>query len=445
MLRALWYLIKIIVLVGIAIFLYVQPGDVAIAWREYKLSAPLGLVAVAILALVFFVSVFSEISTRLSLLPRNIARARAEKRRTKGYRALLQSLSAAAIGDQKNAYYLAHRAQKFLPEDESGLPLLLQAQAQTRQAGAAGINDEPYKALLKNADTALLGLQGLTQNAILAGDFAKALVLARQSLKDNPKNYAILKAVYDLEIRNRLWNDALVTLQTAEKRKVIASVDADHDRVAIYLSLGDMAADAGRTAESFAFYKQAYKRDDEFAPVVVRYARALFADGARRKAVSVIETAWKRQPHPSYLPVWADMAPDKANAKYRWFDSLVKLNPESDMSHLAVARAAIDESLWGEAKSSLAKAEKLHQSAELYELWVRLEEKTTNRPDVIRQWLDRAYTAPKGGVWICAKTGKCFDDWRAVVEPEGVFNTLYWNADGILSSPVIHGVLTASS
>lgn len=448
MFRALWYLIKIIILVGLAVFLLVQPGEVVVGWKEYKVTIQLGVTAVALLSVLFFVSFLSEWATRISLWPRNLARARAERRRTKGYRALMQSLSAAAIGDQKNAYYLAHRAQKFLPEDEAGLPLLLQARAMSKDDTGQD-NEEPYRLLLKNADTALLGLQGLTQNAILAGDFQKALLLARQSLKANPKNYALLKAVYDLEVRNRLWNDALVTLAEAVRRKVIERAIADHDRVAIYLALGDMARQDGRLDEGAELYRQAYKLDSDFVPTIVRLIQSYIDTGKRHKAMSLVEKSWKRKAHPAFLPLWKILTPaqkpGQVNVKFRWFQWIAEFHPDSEIAQLALARAAIEEGMWGEARTALAKAEKLGQSAEIYELWVALEEKTSNRPDVIRQWLDRAYKASSGGVWVCSRTGRSFAEWQPVVEPEGLFNTLIWNDKGLERNESFISVALAKS
>jgi len=442
MFRALWYIVKILILVGISVFLLVQPGEININWKEYQITVQLGYAAVALLVLVFFVSLISEVVTRLSLWPKHLARSRLEKNRAKGYRALMKSLSSAAIGDQKSAYDLARRAQKFLSEDESGLPLLLQAQAMSRQ-GNGPAQENSYKLLLKNADTALLGLQGLTQNAILAGEFDKALALARKAYLENPKNSNLAKAVYDLEIRNHLWNDALVTL---DKNKKFLRSEDDMDRSVIYIILGDMAKDQNRPDEAIAFYKRAYKNNSNFPPASTRYINALIGNSERRKALSILEKSWKMNAHPSYIPLWQALVPEqkvgKPNARFRWFQWIVEFHSESEVAHLALARVAIEEGLWGDARAALAQAEKLGKSAEIYKLWVLLEEKTTNKPDVIRQWLDRAYQAKPCGTWLCPKSNKKFAEWQAIVEPEGFFNSLVWITDNQKpESTIISGIL----
>jgi HemY protein len=431
MLKALWYLIKILIVVGMVVFLLVQPGQVVIDWKDYKISVQLGFIAALSLVILLGVSLLTEVVTRLSLWPQTLAKTRVERRRTKGYRTLLRSLSAAAIGDKKTAYYLAYRAQKFLPENEAGLPLLLQAQSMP-DTGDPDSRERPYRLLLRDADTALLGMQGLAQNAILSGDFQKALLLARKAYEQNPKNHALARAVYEMEIKNGIWNDALVTLD--KNKKFMREID-DVDRVAIYIVLGDMAYQKGREQESFAFYKKAYFNSPLFVPAVVRYATALLAAGKRQKALSVAKKAWKIYPHPSLVPLWRDVMPQqkvgKEHTKFRWFQWVAEFRPDSVVSQLALARVAIEEELWGEARQALAAAEKIRKCAEIYELWVALEEKTTNRPDVIRQWLDKAYRAPTGGIWTCVKTGRTFSEWTPIIEPEKLFNTLIWHGEGV--------------
>ena len=115
MLRALWYVLKIITLVGGAVFLIVQPGDMQITWNNYTVSVQLGFAAFVLMLVVLVVAVLSGFMTRLSLLPERLRQHMANRKRSKGYRAIMQSLTAAATGDSKNAYDLAQRAQNLLP------------------------------------------------------------------------------------------------------------------------------------------------------------------------------------------------------------------------------------------------------------------------------------------------------------------------------------------
>ena len=430
MLKSIWYLFKILVVVGAAVFLAVQPGTIQITWKEYTIrDLHLGAAALALFLVLLCVVFLSGILYRLMALPREVARLHRERRRTKGYKALVQSLTAAAADDHKAAYSLANRAQKLLPENESGIPLLLKAHA-AKSRGQIDETDLAFRQLLGNADTALLGVHGLMQKAMIQGDYAQALKLARESRASMPRNAALIKPVYDLEIRNRLWPDALQTLETAVSRKVVSKAEAAQDKTALYCLLGDQAKVSGANHAAHGFYKKAYESAPEFAPAVDRFARSLMEQGHRLRALEVVKKAWKANPHPDMLPLWDMLVPqvekDRSQTRYRWFEWVQELQPDKDFAVLAMAKVAIEEGLWGEARAALMKAEKISPSVQLYRLWVMLEERTGNKLDVIRQWMDRAASAPAPKSWTCQKTGRHFDNWVAVVEPEGFFNTVAW-------------------
>lgn len=432
MLKSIWYLCKILIVVGLVVFLAIQPGTIEITWKEYTFrNIHLGAAAVVVFLVLMTTVYLTGILHRLFALPREFKRYRHEKQRSKGYQSLVRSLTAAAAGDHKTAYYQAHRAQKFLPESEAGIPLLLQAHA-SKNRGSHDQTDAAFKALLQNADTVLLGVHGLMQKSMIKGDYAQALSLAREARASQKNNHALLKPVYDLEIRNRLWADALVTLDKAVSKKVVGKAEANHDRTAIYCLLGDQAKVESRPDEAFKFYKRAVDAVPGFVPAVDRLARTWLENGQRLRALDLVKKSWIANPHPDMLPLWDMLTPlkgdekDRAMIRYRWFEWVQEFHPNTSFAVLALAKVAIEEGLWGEARAALVRAEKIEPSAQLYRLWVMLEERTGNKLEVIRQWLDRAAVMPPAKTWTCQKTGRHFDYWLAVVEPEGFFNTVVW-------------------
>jgi HemY protein len=439
MFRSLWYLFKILVVVGLVVFLAIQPGTIEISWKEYTfrdihLGAAAVVIFIFILALVFVTGLLH----RLLSLPREFKRYRTEKQRAQGYQALVRSLTAAAVGDHKNAYYQAHRAQKLLPDSEAGIPLLLQAHS-AKGRGNVSDTDAAFQSLLGNADTALLGVHGMMQKAMIEGDYTQALRLARETATAQPRNYSLLKPVYDLEIRNRLWNEALVTLDKAVSKKVVEKDAANHDRMAIFCIVGDQAKVDNRQEEAFKYYKKSVDAMPHFAPAVDRLARTYLERDQRIKALDLVKRAWIVNPHPDLLPLWDMLVPhqdkDQRATRYRWFEWVQEFHPNSSFAVLALAKVAIEEGMWGEARAALMRAEKIEPSAQLYRLWVMLEERTGNKAEVIRQWLDRAASTPPAKTWTCQKTGRTFQNWVAVVEPEGFFNTVVWGARSHGSGP----------
>lgn len=429
MINSIWYLIKIMLLLGLCVYLAVLPGNVKINFHEYTVTVQLGVVALILFISVLVVSFLTGVIHDVFMLPKEWQRSRSESRRTKGHQAIVRALSAAAAGDYKNAYYLAHRAQKFLPDSEAGLSLLLQAHS-ARGRGADEDSEAAFKALLKNSDTAILGVQGLIQKAMLEGDYARALLLARESASAQPKNAHLLRPVYDLEIRNRLWNEALATLDKIASYKTMPVDAIKSDRAAIYIVLGDLARTEGKFVEAMKNYKRAYQSDPKSTPAAIRLACVNLDMGQRVAALAIVKKNWTLTGHPQLLDLWRKLCPkdkkDPRTTEYRWMEWVAEFHPANQEAVLGIAQAAIDHGMWGEAKAALMRAEKLRPSRDLYLLWVRLEEQTNKNPETIRQWLDRASDASKGPQWICAKTFRVFEHWVAIVEPEGFFNTLEW-------------------
>lgn len=437
MLKSLWYLCKILLVVGLVVFLATQPGLITVTWQDYTFrDIHLGAAAVVLFLIVMAAVYVAGLLHRLFSLPREYGRYRAEKQRTRGYQALVRSLTAAATGDYKQSYQQARRAQKYLPQNEEGIPLLLQAHASKNQ-GSHDKTETAFAALLQNADTALLGIQGLMQKAMLQGDYVQALNLAKEVYAGQKKSYSLLRPIYDLEIRNRLWQDALATLDKAVSKQVIDKAEARRDKAAIFCLLGDQAKRDNRPEDAFKYYKKAVDAVPLFVPSVDRLARNWLERGQRLRALDLVKKTWIANPHPDLLPLWDMLVPTKGAEKergmtrYRWFEWVQEFHPESSFAILAMAKVAIEEGLWGEAKAALGRAEKIEPSAQLYRLWVMLEERTTNRTDVIRQWLDRAAVMPPPPAWTCRKTGRHFNYWVAVVEPEGFFNTVAWGNQGV--------------
>ena len=429
MLKSLFYLFKILVLIGLCVFLAVQPGVVEIEWKEYKITAQLGVIALASFVVVVGISILTGFIHDLYALPKEWKRSRFESRRAKGHQAIIRALSATAAGDYKNAHYLAYRAQKFLPEGEAGLSLLLQAHA-AKGKGSEIDSEAAFRELLKHADTAILGVQGLIQKAVLEGDYGRALTLARESALSQPKNSHLLKPVYDLEIRNRLWDEALATLDKMASAKFLQADEIRRERCVIYTVLGDQARTEGKFVEAMKLYKKAYQSDPSFTPAAIRLANANIDIGQRVAALAIVKKNWALTAHPELLPLWKKLCPkdkkDQRTTEYRWMEWVAEFHPQNQEVVLAIAEVAMEHEMWGEARAALVRAEKLRPSRDLYQLWVRLEEATGKNPETIRQWLDRAGKAPMGPKWICSKTHRVFDTWVAIVEPEGFFNTLEW-------------------
>jgi HemY protein len=102
------------------------------------------------------------------------------------------------------------------------------------------------------------------------------------------------------------------------------------------------------------------------------------------------------------------------------------MNEQSVYGHLALAGEAIEQSLWGEARESLKRAEDIQPAPSVYKMHAKLEEKATKNDEAVEKWLEQAAQAPAERVWVCRESGQVYDHWSPLALPHGSFNTIEW-------------------
>ena len=150
MLRALFFAVKVGLLVAAAVWIAERPGAVEISWLGYDIHAHVGVFLLALLAGFLLLS----FAFRALALPLWLKHRHGRKKHERGYRALTRGLSAVAAGDVREAEKRAAQARRFLPGD-GGLPLLLEAQT-ARLKGDEAAAAQAFEKLLSAPDTAFL-------------------------------------------------------------------------------------------------------------------------------------------------------------------------------------------------------------------------------------------------------------------------------------------------
>jgi HemY protein len=423
-----WFAVKVGLFVAAAIWVAGRPGNVTIHWLGYDIEAHIGIFLLLLFALTVFVLFFHRVFLEIVMFPKSWKRYRAFRQRDKGYKALTLGLAAAAAGDKKMATYHAHRALKFLPNDK-GLPLLLDAQAARLQGDESKAQDA-FRQLMDNKDTAILGVRGLLTAALDSGDTGRALHLARQALAMHPKQTALLKAVYDLEIKTRDWSAARNTLYRAEKAGAIDTFRAGKERVTMLILEGQNELRAGMLKKAGDKFRQAHKFDPAFVPAAVHLARFEINQGQRRGAMATIQRTWKFAPHPELAALWNEIAPkrkkDDIAVRMAWVEKLTALRPDDAESQIALAEVAISGGLWGQARQYLGVAEGITPSARLCRLKAKLEDMAGDRT-LAHRYLEQVADAQPDRAWVCSQTGIVYPHWAAIAEPHGAFATMTWD------------------
>jgi HemY protein len=425
--RMLPALIAVVLLVVVAVIVADHPGRVAVVWQGWRIDTSVAVLVLAAFVVAVVAVVMVGLLRRLFGGPRAFLRARRERRRRDGYRALTQGMVAVAAGDADEAQRYARKADVLLAEPP--LTLLLSAQA-AQLKGDEDAARKYFAAMLNRPETEFLGLRGLLTQALHRGEESTALRLTERAHTMRPKTPWVLTNLIELQVRAGEWRRAEGTLSELVKAKLVPAVTGRHHQAALLLAQSRAAADSDG---ALALAGDAQNLVPDFAPAAVRCAQLLQRAGQPHKAAKAIETAWRREPHPhlaaAYGMLFADEAPLERVKRY---ERLAALKPDHLESHLAVAEAALAAQLWGEARRQLAAAggddaaAGSTPEARVCRLMAALEEAEHGDGAAARLWLGRAGEAPPEPLWVCASCAAESRDWQPLCTRCRGFDSLVW-------------------
>jgi HemY protein len=218
------------------------------------------------------------------------------------------------------------------------------------------------------------------------------------------------------------WKAAIETLDQGEKRKHIDKDVARRRRAVLMAAEANRVMENGQSKLATELAVKAASAAPEFSPAVALSAKLLKLDGDHRKAISLIEKAWAKDPHPALALALNDLIEGESErTRGKRIDSLVKTNASHKETHMLQAEEKLRQDDFVGALSILAPYLQLDADAEpptarLCQLAGQIEEKLGNRADA-RLWFERAATAPLDPDWSdLDPEGEAFDysnsDWR---------------------------------
>ncbi|WP_431857220.1 heme biosynthesis protein HemY [Azospirillum sp.] len=424
MIRALWFLAKVAVLVAVAIWLAEHPGSVSVAWGGYVVETSFAMMVLLVVGALGAAALLYRFWRAVVGAPGSLRRMSRSRRREKGYRALTQGMVAVAAGDAVTARKMARKADGLL--NEPPLTMLLSAQAAQLQGDEKAARDY-FHAMLERPETAFLGLRGLLTQAVKAGDRVEALNLARRAHKLQPNTPWLLATLYDLEARSGDWAAAEGSLQSAVQAGAIPAEEGRHRRAALLLERSFEAERRGRSDSALYHAQSAHDLLPGFVPAAARLARLLAAAGRHKPASKTVERAWRLGPAPELADVYREiLAGYDPLTRVKLFEKLAAQTPGNVEGHLAVARAALDAELWGEARAHLMKALEVQPSQRVYRLLAELERAEHDNEEAARSWLAQAATAKPDPAWTCRACGAVSHEWSGLCGHCTAFDSLEW-------------------
>ena len=321
MIRTLVWLVALAIAIAGGAWLADRPGHVTLIWQDWRVDTS---VAVLVLAFVAFTVVFAVLY-RLWLYIRHAPRAVIERRRMarreRGYRALTAGMVAVAAGDAEEAAKQAKRADALLHDPP--LTMLLSAQA-AQLAGDDEAAARYFTAMLERDETAFMGVRGLLGQAERGGDRPRALALARRAYTLRPNTPWVMKTLFELQVKEGAWREALDTIDQAAKRGAMRAPEVARQRAAVLLQVASQQLDDRAAAD---FVHRAYDGAPDCLPAVIRYADILYRTGNRRAANRVVERAYARTAHPELLRLYSTQPGTTTDERQKLERRLMELNP----------------------------------------------------------------------------------------------------------------------
>lgn len=424
MTRLVIFFVLVAAIAALAVWIADEPGSVAIAWGDWLLeTSPAALAAAAAIFIAFGALVF-QLARWLWLGPRNIARARQQRRQQRGYVALTQGLVSAAAGDARGARRLARRANLLLGEPP--LTLLLSAQA-AQLEGEDDLAKAYFEAMLEGPETEFLGIRGLLVQANKAGDTEAALSLAERAFALRPHTPWVLTTLLELQSHAGRWSDALTTLRVALRQKAMEAEPGKIREAGLLLHQARQARDSGDGREAAKLAERATSAAPAFIPAIIFATGQALALGRRSQAERLIAGAWASTPHPALAQYFNQIhSADDALARAKHFEKLAARNPSHPESHLLLASGALDAKLWGTARSHLEAALKVRPSAGIYRRLAHLEEAEHDDTEAAHRWLLAASEAEPDPLWVCDECGVPAADWSLACTACGALDRMTW-------------------
>jgi HemY protein len=234
-------------------------------------------------------------------------------------------------------------------------------------------------------------------------------------------------ALLALQTEGSDWKGARATLGAKLKSGAIPR-DVHRRRDAV-LALQEARAilDDSSNIEAREAAIEANKKSPDLIPAAAMAARGYIAKGDTKNATRVLKKAWATQPHPDLAAAFAEITPEETpSERLRRFRTLTSINPENDETRMLLAELNIAAEDFPAARRALGDLVTRHPTRRNLAIMAAIERGEGADEAVVRGWLAKTLTAPRGPQWVCDKCQSVHSEWTPVCSNCGGFDTLSW-------------------
>ena len=421
MVRVLLYLAVFAALAVGAVWLADRPGEVSVLWQGYRIETSVAIAAIGVVVLAMLAMLAWGLARFVFGLPTAFSFASRARRRARGFEAVSRGMVAIGAGDPIAAGRHAVDARRYAGNEP--LTLLLEAQA-AQLSGDRGRAEAAFKTMLDKPETRVLGLRGLFVEAKRRGDMAAARAFADDAVRRSPSLAWANDALLDFHTSGGDWQAARTAVERRAALRLADKADAKRQR-AVLLAAEALEARGREPEKALAAALEATKLAPGLTPAAALAGRMLAERGDIRKAVKLLEAAWKEVSHPDIAAAYLDVRPgDSAQDRLARATTLAKLRPSDPEGVLALAGAAIHARDFQKAREALKPLLAGGASVRVCLLMAELEEAEHGAAGRVREWLSRATRAPRDAAWVA--DGLVSDSWMPVSPISGRLDAFVW-------------------
>lgn len=418
MIRLILAVIAAILAAALGAFFALNPGTANFQFLGWQWELPFVVAVAGIILFAFAMLVLWWGIYLLWTSPDKVRDFLTRRRREQGYDALERALIASAAGDGEAAVRQAARADALL--DRPALSRLLAARAAEAAGNLEGAETH-YEALLEDKRTQVVARRGLTQLARDRGDIEATTEHAQDAFEKAKGARWAFESLFDAQVAQGQWDDALESLAEGERRKHIAP-DTARRRRAVLLTAAALACEEGDPDRARDLAEAACKAAPRFTPSATLAARLMTRSRRHKRAADLLEASWSAVPHPAIARAYQNLR--KTDSKAKRMDrlkGLAALQPDHRESRLLLVQVALDEGDALVAKRLLTPLleEETPSSARECALAARLA-RLEGEDEQARRWMTRAANASTEADWSdIDPEGRAFpfteEDWKRMV------------------------------
>lgn len=398
-----------------------RPGDVVLDWQGMRYETSLMVLLSAMVSLVVALLILWWIVSTILRSPTIVQRFFRHRRRDQGYAALSKGLIAAGAGDVTTSRKLSHDSRKLLGSEP--LVELLDAQSLLLEGDRKAAR-ERFTQMLDDDETRLIALRGLHIEAEREGESEAARHYAEEASKVLPQLPWAGNAMLRYQSAEGEWEGALRTLEAIRASGKFSAAEAKRKR-AVLLTAQAMAEEPGDPEKALRLAKEAHKLAPDLVPAATIGAKAHMRTGSMRRAAKLLETVWKKEPHPEIADAYVHLrGGDSVADRLARARKLAGLRPNAVEGNYAVAQAAIDAQDWEAAREAMKPVLSSGPTQRACLLMADIEEGQYGDKGRMRDWLSRAVRAPRDPAWTA--DGRVSERWLPFSPATGELDAFEW-------------------